>query len=144
MERQAAAAKAGVTLMMHNHWWEYECLPDGRMKIDVFLEHCPGVMFEMDVYWAANFGVNSPAAMVARHARRAPLLHIKDGMLERGGKMKAVGQGKIDIAGAIRAADPAVLQWLVVEADEFEGDMFDCIADSYSFLTSHGLASGKK
>lgn len=143
-ERQAAAARAGVTLLLHNHWWEYECLPDGRMKIDLLVERCPGVQFELDIYWAANFGGNSSAAMVARHARRTPLLHIKDGMLERGGKMKAVGQGKVEIAGAIRAADPAVLQWLVMEADEFEGDMFDCVAESYAYLTGQGLAAGNK
>lgn len=139
-----ALAKAGVTLLLHNHWWEYERLPDGRLKIEVFAERCPAVGFELDIYWAANFGANRAADMVARFAPRCPLLHVKDGLFEREGKMLAVGRGRNDIAGAIRAADPAVLQWLVVEADAYEGDMFECIGDSYTFLTRQGLAQGNK
>lgn len=136
--------KAGITLVLHNHWWEFEKLANGQIKYELFAKLCPGVKFELDTYWAANFGANSAAEMVTKFAKRCPLLHIKDGLFEREGKMLAVGSGKNDIAGAIHAADPAVLQWLVVEADAYEGDMFECIANSYTFLTKNNLAAGNK
>ena len=137
-------AKAGLTLLLHNHWWEFERLPDGRLKYEVFAQLCPDVRFELDTYWAANFGANRAAEMVTKFARRCPLLHIKDGTFARDDALTAVGDGKNDIAGIVHAADPAVLQWLVVEADTYDGDMFECIGKSYTYLTRNKLALGNK
>jgi len=136
--------KAGLTVTVHNHWWEFERLPDGRLKHELFAELCPKVQFELDIYWAANFGANNTAEMVRKFAKRSPLLHIKDGSFVRDAKLMAVGTGKNDIAGGIAAADAKVLKWLVVEADTFDGNMFDCIQQSYTYLTSKGLALGNK
>ncbi|MFA5204226.1 MAG: sugar phosphate isomerase/epimerase [Lentisphaeria bacterium] len=141
---RAPLAKAGLTLLLHNHWWEFERLADGRLKYEVFAGLCPEVAFELDTYWAANFGANRAPEMVAKFASRCPLLHIKDGTFERDTPMTAVGAGKNDIPGIVGAADPAVLQWLVVEADAYAGDMFECIGQSYTYLTRNKLAAGNK
>ncbi len=136
--------KAGLTLFIHNHWWEFCKLEDGRLAYDTFAELCPGVAFELDTYWAANFGANDPAAQVAKFKARTPLLHIKDGPLVKDAAMVAVGQGKMDFRKVIAAADPAVLQWLVVELDKCDTDMLTAVEESYNYLVGTGLALGNR
>ncbi len=135
--------KAGLTLFMHNHWWEF-CKIDGRIAYDIFAELCPGVKFEIDTYWAANFGANDPAEQVAKFAGRAPLLHIKDGPLEKDKAMVAVGNGKMKFKKVIAAADPKVLRWLVVELDKCDTDMMTAIENSYKYLVANKLGIGNK
>ena len=51
---------------------------------------------------------NRPEEMLRHNpAGRVPLLHIKDGPLEQKQPKVAVGQGKVDVAAVIAAADPA-------------------------------------
>ena len=133
----------GLTLFMHNHAWEFERI-DGRLKYDYFFDYCPDVKLEIDTYWAANFGAENPAEMVARYKDRAVLLHIKDGSLVKGDAMLAVGSGKNNIREIIAAADPKVLRWLVVELDRCDTDMTTAVAESYKYLVSNKLAEGNK
>jgi len=142
---QAAAQLArgeGMTFAIHNHWWEFATL-DGHLVYDFLLESAPDIQGELDIYWAAAAGV-SPASVIAKHKSRLPLLHVKDGPADRDGAMTAVGAGKVDIAGAIRAADPSVLQWLIVELDRCDTDMWQAVRESYTYLTGQGLAAGNK
>lgn len=134
---------ANVDLFLHNHAWEFEVV-DGRLAYDHFAELCPDVKFEIDTYWAANYGANDPAEQVAKFKHRTPFLHIKDGPLERDTAMLAVGQGKMDIPSVIAAADENVLRWLIVELDRCDTDMFTAVEESYKYLTSKGLGAGNK
>jgi sugar phosphate isomerase/epimerase len=135
--------RAGIGLFLHNHWWEYKRLGD-RPAYHTFAELCPRVQFEIDTYWAANFGACDPAAEVARLRNRTPLLHIKDGPLEAKKAHVAVGSGRMDIPGVIHAADPKVLEWLIVELDACHTDMTEAVAASYTYLTNNGLARGRR
>lgn len=139
----AAIARHGLKLFLHNHWWEFQMV-EGRLGYEYIQEWCPGAFFEIDTYWTANFGANDPAAVLPRFAARAPYLHIKDGTLVRDVPHVAVGSGKLDIARIIAAADPAVLRYLVVELDSCATDMFTAVEDSYRYLTSKGLAQGRR
>jgi sugar phosphate isomerase/epimerase len=134
---------AGLALFLHNHWWEFETI-DSRLKYDVFAELAPRVTFELDVYWAANFGAVDPAAVLRRYARRTPLLHLKDGPLVKGEPMQALGSGKMRLREVLREADPSVLQWVVVELDACATDMLQAVRESYDWLVGNGLASGRR
>lgn len=134
---------AGLKLAAHNHDHEF-CMVDGRLAYDIFMEMVPGLLCEIDTYWAANFGAVDAAAQVARYKARTPLLHIKDGPLERGKAMVAVGSGKMDIPAVVHAADPNVLRWLVVELDQCDTDMRQAVAESYKYLVKQGLGVGNK
>ncbi|HOK04540.1 MAG TPA: sugar phosphate isomerase/epimerase [Victivallales bacterium] len=136
-------SKAGITLFLHNHWWEF-CRVNGRIAYDIFAELCPDVKFEIDTYWAANFGENDPAEQVAKFAKRTVLLHIKDGPLEKDKAMVAVGKGKMNFKKVIPAADPKVLRWLVVELDKCDTDMMEAIEQSYKYLVENKLGYGNK
>jgi sugar phosphate isomerase/epimerase len=98
---------------------------------------------QLDVYWAANFGAVDVPAVLARHAARVPVLHIKDGPLVRGEPHTAVGAGKMDIPAVIHAADENVLEWLVVELDECATDMTQAVRESCKYLVGEGFARGK-
>lgn len=136
-----ALAAHGIGLFLHNHWWEFNEI-DGKLGFRHIAERCPGVQFEVDTYWAANFGAVDVAAEVARVAARVPLLHIKDGPLQRDQAHVAVGDGKMDIAGVIQAADAEVLEWIVVELDSCDTDMMAAVERSCRYLVGSGLASG--
>lgn len=134
-------SQAGLSLFLHNHWWEFSEV-EGKLAYDHFAELCSGVQFEIDTYWAANFGANDPVEQVTKFKHRTPLLHIKDGPLQQGEAMVAVGQGKMDIRGVIDAADPDLLRWLIVELDTCDTDMLTAVTDSYRYLIDNGLAEG--
>ncbi len=136
------AQENGMTFGMHNHWWEFLTV-DGHLVYDYVLEAAPDIFSELDVYWAA-YGGSDPAKVVAQHKDRLPVLHIKDGMLEKDESMLAVGSGKVDFPAIVSAADPNVLKWLIVELDRCATDMTEAVRQSYSYLTSSGLASGNK
>ncbi len=135
--------KHGMTFGMHNHWWEFDEI-DGKYIYDILLAEAPDMFSELDVYWTA-FGHADPVEVVSKNKSRLPLLHIKDGMLEEGKHVHtAVGSGKLDIPAIIAAADPNVLEYVVVELDACETDMMQAVKDSYRYLTSNGLAEGNK
>lgn len=135
--------QADLELFLHNHWFEFNPV-NGEIPYHTLQRECPGVLFEVDTYWAANFGACDPVEEVRRISQRAPLLHIKDGPLEVGEAHVAVGSGVVDIAGIANAADPVVLDWLIVELDSCDTDMFEAVQESYRFLVSKGLATGNE
>ena len=130
----------GMTFGMHNHWWEFHTV-DNRLVYDLVLEAAPDIFSELDVYWAA-FGGSDAAAVVSAHKARLPILHIKDGTLEKDVPHTAVGSGKLDMHAIIGAADPTVLEWLVVELDNCASDMMEAVRQSYAYLIGEDLAAG--
>jgi len=143
----AALKPHQLKLALHNHFWEFDRI-NGRIAQDYIAELCPDVLFQIDVYWATNFGANDAAEQVKRFSARTPLLHIKDGLMERpagmpfGGPMSAVGAGKVNIKGAVAAADQQVLKWLIVEIDNCAGDRLEAVEASYRYLAGNKLGIG--
>jgi len=132
----------GMAFGIHNHWWEFFTV-DGRFVYDIIMAEAPDIFGELDVYWCA-YGKADPVEFTRKYRSRLPLLHIKDGPLDEGAPHTAVGKGKLDMAAIIGAADPTVLDWLVVELDHCATDMMQAVRESYAYLTSKGLASGNK
>ena len=137
-----ALGKSGIRLGLHNHWLEFQPV-EGALPEDVMLEKSPGMFAQLDVYWIAVGGPDS-AMTVARLKDRAPLLHIKDGMIEPPQPHTAVGQGVLDMPSIIAAADPDVLEWLIVELDSCATDMVQAVEDSYRYMIDNGLAEGNR
>jgi len=135
-------APAGITLALHNHYWEFDTL-NGRIAYDYLLDLCPRVKLELDIYWAANFGACNPADQIRRLRDRLVLLHVKDGPLMKDQPHVAVGAGKMDIPACVAAAEGSAVGWLVVELDACATDMREAVAASYRYLTGHRLARGR-
>jgi sugar phosphate isomerase/epimerase len=133
----------GMTFGFHNHWWEFFTM-DGKYVYDILMAEAPDFFSELDVYWC-KFGKADPVQIVSKYKSRLPLLHIKDGMLEEGKHVHtAVGSGLMDMPAIVGAADPNVLEWLIVELDACETDMMEAVRKSYEYLTSTGLGEGNK
>ena len=133
----------GLTIHYHNHDFEYRDL-NGRPAYKYLAELTdPAVKFQLDTYWIQVAGSN-PADVVREMGSRSPFLHIKDGPANsREADMTALGTGAMDIP-AIIAAGGEHTQWVFVELDKVAGDMMTAVRESYDYLTSNGLAQGKK
>ena len=136
------ARERGMTLGYHNHWWELTRMPDDRPALlHLFEQLAPGVVAEVDVYWA-QVGGSDPAELLAALGSRAAFLHVKDGPAdEPASSMVAVGDGAVDIPGVLAAAPDA--RWHVVELDRCATDMFDAVERSYDYLVGGGFSRGR-
>lgn len=140
-EANAVCKANGLSFGLHNHWWEYADV-NGRIAYDILLEDLDDdIFFEIDTYWVASSG-HDPVAEIQKLGNRVPLLHIKDGSTKKEDDMVAVGQGVMDFHKVIPAAVAA--EWLIVELDRCGTDMMTAVSESYSYLTSNGLAKGNR
>lgn len=141
-EAHAVAAAHGLTLGIHNHWWEFERVNGRRLAYEILLERLhPDVFLEVDTYWARVAGAD-PAAVLTELGSRAPLLHLKDGPGDREQPMVALGQGIMEFPAILRTAD-ASAEWLIVELDRCATDMMTAVAESYAYLVENGWGYGQ-
>lgn len=127
--------KKGIKFGLHNHWWEFEdhngIVPFYYLRDNLDKK----IFFEIDTYWVKTAGLD-PAKVVKDFGKRAPLLHIKDGPAEKGDKQYAMvpaGEGTLDFKSILSAGEDDI-KWLVVEFDEYAGDILKGIRQSYNYL----------
>jgi len=143
-ETAAFLKKHNIKLGFHNHWWDFELHHD-YYPFYYLLEHLDkDVFFEIDTYWAKCAG-KDPAKVVADFGSRAPLLHIKDGPAIKGvhaNEQVPVGQGTLDIPAIVKAGGKHT-KWMIVEFDEYAGNIFEGVKSSYNYLIKNKMAKGK-
>ena len=132
------AAEFGLRLGYHNHAHELQNSIEGVSALEYFAERlAPGIVLEVDTYWAAVGGVD-PVGLLNRLGDRVVAIHVKDGPGTAETKDQvAVGSGSLPIRDIIDAAPDALR---VIELDDSRGDRFQAVADSIRFLTEEGLA----
>jgi sugar phosphate isomerase/epimerase len=136
------ADTAGLNLLYHNHWFEFEATPGlgGQTPFELMMEGLdPRVLWEIDAYWV-HTGGSDVGATLDRLGARAKLLHVKDGPAKVTEPMQAVGDGVLDYAAILAHARA---EWLIVELDRCDTDMFEAVQRSYAWLTERGLAHGR-
>lgn len=134
-----AAKKAGLTLLYHNHDFEFVKIK-GKYALDILYDTIPADLLktELDTCWI-TVGGEDPAKYIQKYAGRAPVVHLKDFVSEgKGGKMykligidddddnesasgfefRPIGYGCQDFKTIIKASEDAGSEWLVVEQDE--------------------------
>ena len=131
-QSQAVAQENGMTLAIHNHWWEYARL-NGKLIADIMVELLdPAILFELDTYWI-HVGGSDPAERVHKLGARAPLLHIKDGPGVREQPQTAIGDGIMDF-DAIMKAGGVNTEWWIMEADQVAGDALEAVQKSVQVM----------
>ena len=142
--QEAAGVLRGtrIKLSYHNHWWEFENKFGGKSAHLILMENAPDLLAQIDTYWVA-VGGGDPAKVLREVGGRAPLLHIKDGPVDRAKAHQAVGAGKMNWREILATASPAA-EWLIVELDSCDTDMWEAVRQSYRYLTSNGFAKGRK
>ncbi len=133
-------AHHGVRLAYHNHDFELAAY-EGRLAIDLLLEAAPAqhLAFEPDLAWIVRAG-HDPLELLARHAGRCPLIHVKDlaapGTAPDEGGWAAVGHGLLPWDDLLPAARAAGAEVFVVEHD-LPAEPERSVRDSFAFLSAH-------
>lgn len=159
----AIAKKYGITLLYHNHDFEFTKI-DGKYGLDVLYDTVSPeyLQTELDTCWV-NIGGEIPAQYIAKYSGRTPVVHLKDFNLT--GKLPAhlyaligidegevkddepssfefrpVGHGMQDMPSILEAAVASGAQWVVVEQDEPSMGLsrMDSIKTSREYLKSLG------
>jgi sugar phosphate isomerase/epimerase len=139
-EAAAKAAEYGLRVGYHNHDHEFTSMIDGKTAYEVFVGLLdPAVVLELDLYWATAGGQDAPA-LLERLGDRVIAVHVKDGPMRPGitaanlpDDQVPAGQGDVPLAACLGAGSG--VKYAVVEFDKYAGDIFEAIAESYSFLS---------
>ena len=127
----------GIRLAYHNHASEFEARDSGSVWEVLTSALPPNVDLEIDVYWA-SVGGREPAELIAQHADRVRLLHMKDRSPGREPRDLPPGGGVLPWPAIVDAARAAGVEWYIVEQDE-PGDALADIAAGRRHLA--GLAA---
>ena len=132
---------AGMTLLYHNHDFEFKTLEDGTYGLDYIYETVPADLLqtELDLCWVKYSGVD-PAEYLRKYADRSPVVHFKDYYFE-GEKegdpyaligiekeeeeapktlfeFRPMGCGMQDVPALLEAFKDAHSKWIIIEQDE--------------------------
>ena len=155
-----AAAERGMTLLYHNHDFEFKKMPDGKYGLDYMYDTVSAeyLQTELDTCWV-NVGGENPAEYVRKYTGRAPVVHLKDfegskseNMYELIGiksekkevvkntfKVRPVGHGKQDFPAILAAAVDAGAKYVVVEQDQwYDTPALECAKMSRDYLKTLG------
>ena len=127
----------GITLLYHNHDFEFKKLENGEYGLDYMYSHTPAVNLqtELDTCWV-NIGGEVPAEYIKKYAGRCPVVHLKDFVGSKSENMYAligtdaakmedsdkfefrpVGSGKQDFPAILEAAVESGAEYVIVEQD---------------------------
>lgn len=152
-----AAKELGMTLLYHNHDFEFEKI-NGEYALDILYKEVSADLLEteLDTCWV-NVGGEYPPSYVRKYSGRAPVVHLKDFSLS-GSKPKKmyeligidaeeeeekstfefrpVGYGQQDIPSILAASEDAGASWVVVEQDmpSMEKTSLECAEMSINYL----------
>jgi len=151
----AECQKQGITLLYHNHEFEFE-KHDGEYLLDILFKDIPALQTEIDTCWV-NVAGEDPVAYIKKYAGRAPVVHLKDFLMkgqkpshfyeligadanenaEAGGfEFRPLGYGQQNIPALLAAAAISGAKWVVVEQDNTSMGKtpFECARLSIEYL----------
>lgn len=123
----------GIRFGYHNHAREFGTTSldsTGAIIYDFMLENTDPskVMFQLDLYWAVEGGVN-PVDYFNKYPGRFELWHIKD--------EKEIGaSGNIDFESIWAAREKSGLKYGIVEVEQYSFDTFTSVKKSLEFLNN--------
>ena len=155
----AKANECGVTLLYHNHDFEFIKV-DGKYALDILYEEVSADLLqtELDTCWV-NVGGEVPADYIRKYAGRCPIVHLKDFYGEKSEDMyeligidkkaparpgnfefRPVGSGVQNFPEILKAAEESGAEWVVVEQDKATMGLtpMESIAKSREYLRTIG------
>ncbi|HOB36796.1 MAG TPA: sugar phosphate isomerase/epimerase [Candidatus Avimonas sp.] len=155
------ANKQGLTLLYHNHDFEFKKL-NGEYLLDILYRDVPEDLLktQIDTCWA-NVGGEDPAEYLRKYKGRSPLVHLKDFVMpgkkpaklyeligveseqtedeqDKKFELRPLGYGVQDIPEILKAAAEAGAEWVIVEQDHpsMNKTPMECAKISIDFLKS--------
>lgn len=159
----AKCKAAGITLLYHNHDFEFIRLPNGEYGLDDLYTQVSADLLqtEIDTCWVKVAG-EDPAQYIRKYAGRCPVVHLKD-FYKSGGKaddmyeligiekekqqsenkavfeFRPVGHGMQDFPSILAASLESGAKWVVVEQDSsVDCPPIEAIEKSRKYLASLG------
>ena len=157
--------KAGITLLYHNHDFEF-CTISGEYGLDFIYDVVPADVLktEIDCCWVKYSGID-PAEYVRKYAGRCPIIHLKDFVGRKDGdkspyaligadgtsesakasdevsfEFRPVGYGCQDIPSIVNAGLESGAGWFIVEQDQSVGrPALEAAKMSVEYLRGTGL-----
>lgn len=133
----AGLGARGMTLLYHNHEFEFQKNQEGVPLLDTLFDTLDETILqtELDLCWVKAAGAD-PVEYLKKYRNRCPLVHIKDFRRENGQvQLVALGQGEQDIAAIVETAESCGAGWLVVEQDDHPyGTPMENMRESIRFL----------
>ena len=155
------ANKQGLTLLYHNHDFEFKKL-NGEYLLDILYKDIPEDLLktQIDTCWA-NVGGEDPAEYLRKYKGRSPLVHLKDFVMpgkkpaklyeligveseqtedeqDKKFELRPVGYGVQDIPEILKASAEAGTEWVIIEQDHpsMNKTPMECVKMSIDFLKS--------
>ncbi|MBW4083332.1 sugar phosphate isomerase/epimerase [Paenibacillus sp. S150] len=136
----------GAVLSYHNHDFEFTEQFGGRTVFDGIFEEVPAELLqvEMDTCWV-YYGGYDPVEYIRKYAGRLPIIHLKDMRKREDGSAETVvlGEGEVNLAAILEAADAAGAEWAVVEQDYCSRSPLESVADSLKWIKAYANQGGK-
>lgn len=132
-------AEAGLSLLYHNHDFEFKPMKDGTILIDYLLENTKpeNVNFQMDLFWVTKAGAD-PVAYFEKYPGRFKAWHVKDMNAES--QFAPVGTGSIDFKRILAEKEKSGMEYYLVEQDQTFGlDPMEAIKISHEGLAEIGF-----
>ena len=129
----------GITLGYHNHSFEFNSLPSGKMPIECILDHNENLKFEIDLGWVVA-GNADPILWTKKYAYKIIACHLKDftsqdlDLIEHDSQC-AIGHGFINWAEVLTEIKKTNCQIFALEHDDPK-DYKEYITKSLNFLDS--------
>ncbi len=160
----AVAKSKGMTLLYHNHDFEFEKMDNGEYRLVNLYNDVSEDLLEtqLDVCWV-NVGGENPATFLRKYDGRTPVVHLKDFAGQKSEKMYAligvddgdqkaddtkqafefrpVGYGLQKFPDILEAATQSGAEWVVVEQDmpSLNKTPLECAKMSRDYLKTLGL-----
>ena len=155
------ANKQGLTLLYHNHDFEFKKL-NGEYLLDILYRDVPEDLLktQIDTCWA-NVGGEDPAEYLRKYKGRSPVVHLKDFVMpgkkpaklyeligveseqtedeqDKKFELRPVGYGVQDIPEILKASAEAGTEWVIIEQDHpsMNKTPMECVKMSIDFLKS--------
>ena len=142
----AAVRDAGMEFVFHNHCYEFKPQEGGVTGWEMLMGHTDPklVKLEFDMYWLTQAG-QDPAAMLAKYADRARLIHLKDRLAgvatgfvmdKTAEHFTELGKGTIAWPSLIAQAKRQGIRYAFLDQDETAGPVVESMAQSFAYLKS--------
>ncbi len=129
----------GLSLLYHNHDFEYEKNAQGVVPIEYMIENTNPeyVNFQMDLYWVTKAG-SDPLAYFNKYPGSFKAWHVKD--MDEEGNFAPVGTGTIDFKRILKEKEMSGMQFYLVEQDRnFKTPPLEAIKISHKSLVKLGF-----
>ena len=112
----------GITLGYHNHAFEFNKLPSGKMPMECILDHNENLKFEIDLGWTVA-GKQDPLIWIKKYANKIIACHLKDFYskdknLQDHGEQSPIGDGFIDWTTIIPEVKKTNCEIYAIEHDD--------------------------